>query len=433
MVRAFLMILFTALLSQEAQAGFVVGNGGDSVRCEPAPGSPFAGLHALDFLLTQGSQDRVVAVAGWEESAARLRRVFAAEPDLAFLFDDFIAGMNNHDNPSERRIWRGSTYGLADLADERMVRTLPPNCRGPILQSVVQIQRLDAIEYEFDADILAEQRTSAPLQFSFLMVHELLWELTDDVQVIRNVNRFVHGARADTLPPAEVRLALLRMGLDLRPRRTPSFCDRSAPVRQFLASLFPEVPCEELNRERLASRMNQSRLSLAPAPVEGAAVPYFRPDEFVGFPPRLDGLNLTGLGLRHLFRHQFAPFSFTDRLDLSHNLLRDLSHLDLQTVATGQLNLSHNQLEKVSASVFGTRGAERLEGRDRIDLSHNALAILEPLPPIRRGSVLDLSFNRLTDLPASYCWDEVILTGNPMDDARRQEIEARCPFARFQF
>jgi hypothetical protein len=65
-----------------------------------------------------------------------------------------------------------------------------------VMQTVIRTERPDATIYEFDPKILSEFIEFEPLQYPFLLVHEWLWDLTQDVQIIRDINRFLHSEAA---------------------------------------------------------------------------------------------------------------------------------------------------------------------------------------------------------------------------------------------
>src|SRR6185312_587258 len=135
-----------------------------------------------------------------DDSYRRLSRLLAAaDPDLSQSFEAFVSGLDNFSDWTQPKIWREASFGLVQINDQAIIRKLPTNCYTAagdgsiqIIQTVVQLQRPDQIEYDYDPAVYNEFKQYAPLQFSFLMVHEWLWELTSDPEVIRNVDYFLH-------------------------------------------------------------------------------------------------------------------------------------------------------------------------------------------------------------------------------------------------
>lgn len=205
-------------------AATVVTNGGDIVSCRDEIDAEYVGPYSLDFLLTRRSLslDSTVEVTTWEQSAQRILLWLRAKiPALGRSFSDFLIYTYNFMDESRPRIWRPAPFGLLDLADEQIISLLPANCyvrdaaqRIAIIQSIIREQRANLIIYHFDPNILDPLRDESPLQYSFLMIHEWLWDLSRDVRVNRDVNRILHSQDLEYLPADALEQRLRNVGLD---------------------------------------------------------------------------------------------------------------------------------------------------------------------------------------------------------------------------
>lgn len=220
-------VLATVLFVETAwPKAFDVGNGGDAVWCDPARGGSYRGFYALDFLATEGifpekPAEPVPALdlnASLNRIAALLRR---NAPSLAPSFEDFLATLWNTSDFERKRIWEPAPFGLVDLPDENLVAALPPECQASIVQAVVRQNpeftgaRPGKILYKFVPGFMQDLVVTAPVQASFLLVHEWLWDFSDNVDRNRRLNRFLHSRWAETLPPEEFRKVLAEIGIPI--------------------------------------------------------------------------------------------------------------------------------------------------------------------------------------------------------------------------
>ena len=121
-------------------------------------------------------------------------------PDLGRGFSDFLAALENHDDYLQSRIWLEAGSGTVTITDQKIINRLPKNCSKAdgaggidVIQTVIRQRRPNITVYQYDSGILGQLRKNAPLQYSFLMLHEWLWDLTSDVQVLREADRFRHS------------------------------------------------------------------------------------------------------------------------------------------------------------------------------------------------------------------------------------------------
>lgn len=204
-----------------------VGNGGDGIFCVPSPENQLAGWYSLDYVLTLPtlSEDNALPpVNSWDDSADRLRRLFEIKaPYLLPSFTQFAEDAFNTTNYTKKAVWEPSPFGLIDLKDESNVSLIPENCmvNGKIKISQVVIRQKpkysgsELVIYKYVPELVESLNANSPLQLSFLMVHEWLWEISDNVDRNRRLNRFLHSREFSNQTPDEARESLKNIGLDI--------------------------------------------------------------------------------------------------------------------------------------------------------------------------------------------------------------------------
>ncbi|MEQ1877008.1 MAG: hypothetical protein ABL958_10210 [Bdellovibrionia bacterium] len=232
-MRTFLSVLVACVLfaasAGPASEGGLVGNGGDVVECKPTTTNPLNGLYSLDYLLTyQGSNQNadVVQVPNLRASVMRLRALFATKvPELLPTFDSFTQYYRNTTNKNAPRFWEEAPFGLVDLKDEKMLALVPENCReGNVLKISQAIIRQPSsssgaapgtIIYKFVPKVVEGLEQRWPLQLSFLYVHEWLWDVSQNVDRNRRLNRYFHSKEFENHSPQDARAIITRLGLTL--------------------------------------------------------------------------------------------------------------------------------------------------------------------------------------------------------------------------
>lgn len=358
-LRSGLIALMTmTAFAATASAGGEIGNGGDSVFCRADTKSPFSGYYSLDFLLTLKSDSAdVIGVKSWSQSRARLETLLAKKfPDLAVSFADFAARIPQEDTiPSQdqyihRRIWDEAPYGLVDISDERMIRKLPENCyqlvsaaQIQLIQTVIRRKKSDVTIYDYDPDImLKELKEKAPLQFSYLMVHEWLWDLTDDVDVIRRANRFLHSKIADQLPPDQFLQSVENIGISFRARTIVPVCERTPEIRKALETVFRQ-PCDKITD--------------------------FDPKKMPGDYPQSTSLVMNKLGIRQIWPGDFSGLGSTYHLYLNDNPLNQI----LDDSFFGLYALKELHLSGAGLREFNAKSLRNLPALTNLNLSKNQL------------------------------------------------------------
>jgi hypothetical protein len=235
-VRAILAAV-AALATPALAGGHSVGNGGDAVICRAAADDAFAGTYALDYLLTySASADALVPVESLDASFQRLRAQIAAKlPELLQSFDSFRVNYRNTTDLSRTRVWEEAPFGLIDLEDEAIVASLPANCRdgdtAHIVQAVVrEWPELSGappshVTYRFVPSVLDDLQKQAPLQLSFLVIHEWLWDLSTNVTRNRRIDRLLHSEALERSTREQLVAQLTALGLYLPGQAPDGFRD----------------------------------------------------------------------------------------------------------------------------------------------------------------------------------------------------------------
>ncbi len=430
------LFVFMTPLSQTGLAGpVVVGNGGDAVFCKKDADHPeFDGTYSLDYLLTfrssNGNSD-VVEPRDFESSAARIRKLLRKVPDLSYAFELFMRDLWNLDDPSRSRFWQEAAYGIIDLEDERMVRKLPPNCRSgseqrsEIIQAVVRFERPGAIIYEFDPETLEDLRATSALQESFLLVHEWLWDVTDDPLTVRKVNRYLHSTHAEEHSKEEFRRALENFGLAASPSSFKSVCFRTPAIREFIVESM-QSPCDDIEAEDLQERNTpfKNRLKLLPQDI-----PALRNGDFHGL-SRLYSVVLSDHGINHIDEAAFLGVNSLNFLDLSNNNLKRVSPSTLDGINVKSLDFSNNKLSSFPARLFAKTYLDSPGTDTRLNLANNRIKNLPkniegPFGPHTYWNVIDLRNNLLEEVPDWLCNTKgavVNLRGNPLNDEAQEKI-----------
>jgi hypothetical protein len=236
-----MMFLFVVLFSLTSWAGGgYVGNGGDAIKCRKDSANRFEGYYALDYIATLptlAGDDGLRPVASWDESSKRLLSLLRNKaPSLAQSFEHFAKLMYNK-SYAQDRIWESSPFGLIQLDDQRLTSLIPANCvegaTPQIIQAVIRLYEPYAgtnpghIIYKYDPALLEELDRQAPLQLSFLLVHEWLWDVSLNVERNRRVNRLLHSVEAESLTAADFVAELKGMGLQIPELQSDEFDESS--------------------------------------------------------------------------------------------------------------------------------------------------------------------------------------------------------------
>jgi hypothetical protein len=222
-MKTLMMTFLSSLLigSPVWAGGVIVGNGGDVLRC----GSD--GLFSLDYLLTEGSRvtpSNLPAPQTVQQSLNRIEWLLAQKvPTLLASFREHVRLLKNHDF-TQTAVWEEAANGLINIQDEEIVNLLPANClntegKAELIQAIIREfwvfsgRPEGKTLFKYVPQIYAELETQKPLQLSFLLVHEWLWSISQNVDRNRRVGHFLHSNAFEQMSPAQVIAQLQGMGL----------------------------------------------------------------------------------------------------------------------------------------------------------------------------------------------------------------------------
>lgn len=219
----FFILFALYFLGKFAVAGGVaVGNGGMVARC--GMNDHFV---SLDYLLTYDFFGKNVRPLVFNSNTDALLRISALitkkMPKVSSSFEEFVAYLNNESDFSKPYVWvRVYRDDSMYLTDGQNIDHIPTKCR---MNSVPQIQFYQAvIRTKRDSSPNANQQIIfyyshsvfsdiSALQLSFLQVHEWLWNFTNDVQLIRKLNYFIHSNLFDEYSKVQTQELLTQWGL----------------------------------------------------------------------------------------------------------------------------------------------------------------------------------------------------------------------------
>jgi hypothetical protein len=237
------LVWIIALFVGQAQAlsGNGVNNGGDAVSCRPSTTNSYEGYYSLDYLAQFDPALQAVEVRSLDDSLARMEAGLKAKlPELVPSFLDFKSGLFNETNPRHARFWEKAPFGLIDLKDENLVTRLPENCRDGEKVSIVQAvvrqppnisgRPLDKFVYKYVPEVVDRLRSTQPIQLSFLILHEWLWDFSSNVERNRRLDYWLHSAHLENWSREEWLSNLEAIGFALPGRPEPAFSSAVCPV-----------------------------------------------------------------------------------------------------------------------------------------------------------------------------------------------------------
>jgi hypothetical protein len=125
-------------------------------------------------------------------------------------------------------MWTPVNGGLVTVHDQdiQSAERVPDNCRNgldiPLLQAVIRqdpviIGSQTVVVHKYVKDKILEVAKANPIQISFLLVHEWLWNLSDNVHRNRMIDHFFHSMDFETMSPDDVERYLVSLGLKIPP------------------------------------------------------------------------------------------------------------------------------------------------------------------------------------------------------------------------
>ncbi len=196
-----LPVLFVSL---QSSAGGYVGNGGDAVLCRTVETNPFSGYYSLDYLAQYQGENELITVNSLEDSLVRIENQLQKNiPELYESFKLFHSNLFNVADASQIHLWERAPFGLVDLKDEKLLTAIPENCldsgRLSVVQAAIRVSPLVSGRplgyylYKYVPEVVVKLQQTNPLQVSFLIVHEWLWQYSDSVDRNRRVNYWLHS------------------------------------------------------------------------------------------------------------------------------------------------------------------------------------------------------------------------------------------------
>lgn len=198
--------------------GVKVGSGGFAVMCTPSNKNTYNGYYSLDYLLTEaGPNDSKVKPAdikSLEMSLDRIQRVIREKiPSLLESFTEYKSAVFNRTDMNRLRIWEPTPFELINLDDQNFSVSLPENCKSEgVIKGIPAVIRQDKLYsgtsqhviYKYVEEVVSQLKQTSPVQLSFLIVHEWLWDISSNVDRNRRVNRLLHSERIESMSSEDI-------------------------------------------------------------------------------------------------------------------------------------------------------------------------------------------------------------------------------------
>lgn len=224
-------LIFIVLPLKLFAGGSTVGNGGDLVACRNSNLSQVQ-YKSLDYLLTVAADpdEDLISVSSLEDSISNIQMLLDEKvPELAAGFRNYISLLWNN-NSHLSRVWEKAPFGLISIRDEEIgsARSVPDSCKEikngeshiKIVQAIIRLkerfsQTAPKIYYAYVPEIIEKVKISDPIQISFLIFHEWLWDFSKNVERNRRINRLFHSASFHKLSSSEIKAQLESLGFIL--------------------------------------------------------------------------------------------------------------------------------------------------------------------------------------------------------------------------
>jgi parallel beta-helix repeat protein len=215
------------ITSMQAQSrGQNVGNGGNIVVCRVSPENVFNGYYSLDYLLTYPGLEPVAA-ASWQQSLKRISDLILIKvPELHASLESFRKEVYNT-SYNQMHVWESASFGLLRIDDQEIAVRLPENClendQINVIQAVIRLNPdysgAETQVFKYMPAAIDQLEAKDPVQTSFLLVHEWLWELSKNVDRNRRIDRYLHSRAFAEHSSAQALATLRSMGLQLTGER----------------------------------------------------------------------------------------------------------------------------------------------------------------------------------------------------------------------
>jgi len=195
-----ILLSLSLLIGGSLSADQEVGNGGDAVKCDWTEDSE-EGYYFLDYIIARERQDAVGGLKKFSKPQFALddikKKLENSVPTLGKSLEQFMKVQNQamggkRQSRTARIVWMKERRGLISIKNKRLIAKLPSNCRE-IYQVIRRSPRVNQTYFYYDPWLLKKIKGNSD-QFSWLMVHEWLWSHTQNIQLVREVNEYVHSA-----------------------------------------------------------------------------------------------------------------------------------------------------------------------------------------------------------------------------------------------
>lgn len=211
------------------QGGWVdVGNGGDAIFCEKDLSlNSLEGFYSLDYIATFDAslpENEPLQFSSWQKSLKNIQMILQPiSQDMSNQLDEFITFAFNKTDLAASYLWQSQSFGMIDIKDENIeLFQLPFNCliegEPKKVQAIIrQSPHLSGLPvwktlYNFVPEVTSELGQKNPVQLSYLLLHEFLWSYTDNVSLIRRINRLLHSKKAQLLSADDLTIAMSELG-----------------------------------------------------------------------------------------------------------------------------------------------------------------------------------------------------------------------------
>jgi hypothetical protein len=205
----------------------VIGNGGDVAYCKNSETNKFTDFYAVDFLVTYDSANPMTEATDWKASQVRiLKQLKRLNTQLHESFKNYLKDLDKKPSENSKRLWQPSSFGLSTLSDEALIGNLPENCKHEdsngktrLLQTVIRsIPKADElsvstkvsidpadpaapamVKYDYNKSMMEWLKSQRPVQYSFMIVHEWLWDFTKDINSVRTLNALIHSEELENI------------------------------------------------------------------------------------------------------------------------------------------------------------------------------------------------------------------------------------------
>jgi parallel beta-helix repeat protein len=334
------LLILLVFASGTAWAGQDVGNGGDIIVCEKSESNELEGYYSLDYVLTYQSLN-LEEVNSLDASLERIGELLKSKvPELYLSFREFKADVYNP-SYAKKHAWEAAPFGLIEIKDESIAVRLPDNClkndKINLIQAVIRLNPnysgSETQIFKYMPSAIEKLNQERPVQTSFLMIHEWLWELSKNVDRNRRINRYLHSTSLTTQTSEEVFRELKGMGLTLANARyafdSIQTAIDSAPSGSTIWVVEPKYN-ELLNIEKPVRLISLD--------------PKVRPTIVGGLTIKSDGVSIEGFDFEvHPIYSQFIDIRDSKNIEIKGNKFRNKDHSIGSVAGDSQVTFLSNE------------------------------------------------------------------------------------------